>query len=143
MGIRIAGKKIVAVFAFLAISAAVSSMKTVCAANPGVNPDVTSDEISGQWTGQAGTNKVILTIKPGGNHATWEYRGQRNCTLHAGDSGTDKDNRHIYVFTSSNGGFCDKLTNGALYLKKLGSDLSYSMTASDNKQLENGTLTRK
>ena len=135
MGMRIVGKKIVTVFAFLVISIAVSSIETAC--------DAKSDIIEGQWAGQQGTNKVILTVRPGGKNATWEYRGQRGCTLDAEDSGIDKDNRQIYVFKKSNGGFCDRLTNGALYLKKQGGDLSYTVTASDNKQTENGTLSRK
>ncbi len=160
MIIKNVGKKIIITFAFVAVSTAVSSVETACDAQSGADragsgevvagnfsamtsPAASVEKIEGRWTGQVGTNRIIFTVKPGGEKAAWEYRGQRGCTLEAEDAGTDRDNRKIYVFTSSNGGFCDKLTNGTLYLKKQGNGLSFSLTDRDNRQIESGTLSGK
>lgn len=143
-----AGKKIITVFAFLAISISVSSMESACDAADGANLD---KWMEGAWTGQietaGGNRSVNIDISSPANEPNnkeLKYSDPRGCTIKAQYVGTADGNGLKYVVTMSNGGFCDNLLHGALSLKRQGKDrLGYEVNYTDNKSVkksENGQL---
>lgn len=162
MNMYMVGKRIIAVFGFLAISIAVSSAETACdgksAENPGGAREIVAANVSsvkstdvkpgklfeGTWTGQVktmdGITKVSLTIKPGDGQASLSYGGKRSCTAQGGYEGEDNDKR-IFSLTSQNGGkFCDKLDSLAVW--NSGTNILSYEVSSRNKPVESGKLSR-
>lgn len=162
MNMYMVGKKLITVFAFLALNVAASSAETACdrksVVNPGgaretvaanvssvKSPDVNPGKgFEGTWTGQVktmdGITKVSLTIKSGEGHASLSYGGKRSCTAQGGYEGED-NNKRIFSLTSQNGGkFCEKLDSLAVW--NSGTNVLSYEVSSMNKPVESGKLSR-
>ncbi len=144
-------KKIITAFAFLAISISASSMESLCDAAQGADLDTWTE---GSWTGQidipgGGSRSVHIDISsPAQEPKSKElkYSDPRGCTIKARYFGTAAEKGLEYVVTMSNGGFCDKLLHGSLFLKKQEQDrLGYELNYQDGttaKKSEKGQLQR-
>jgi hypothetical protein len=166
MGMHIVAKKIITVFAFLAISSAVTSVETACERKPAVTPIMPGNIpainlasakpveenydkwFEGTWTGTPNNQKQTLTLKiesdkSGKDIATLQYDLPRDCTIKATESGIDKNKRQIFVFKIVDSVSCGKLSLGYLYLEQANNNgLSYEATSSDGKFVEKGNLTK-
>jgi hypothetical protein len=97
---------------FLLLSALLLMNWAACAA-----PEST---LAGKWRGFITESdqrriRVDLTVKPT-MECTLHYGATRRCQLEAESAGSE-GNLHHFRFKESNGGFCDKLFNGAMSLK--------------------------
>jgi len=150
MGMHIIGKRIITVFAFLAICTTVSSLETACDAKPGGNSNAPvannaqnkSDNswFEHDWSDE--TNGVTLHFKGslvlGKGNAILTYIG--NCST-TGTFKNKEGNKYIFSLLSQNGGTsCDKLSKLSVW-NTGGNALSYAVT-SDKGTNTNGELSR-
>jgi hypothetical protein len=150
MSINKVGKRIITVFAFLAICTAVSSLETACDAGSGVNSNAPvannaqnkSDNswFEHDWSDE--TNGVTLhfngSLELGEGNAILTYVG--NCST-KGIYKNKEGNKYIFSLLSQNGGTsCDKLSKLSVW-NTGGNTLSYTVT-SDKGTNTSGELSR-
>ncbi len=109
----------------------------------------TAEAVIGSWKGSvvADGRPVAVTLdvpdlEIGADRTSLHYGVPRNCRLSAEYAGA-ADGNHVFAFKESNGGFCDRLINGALTLKP-GDDgaLAFEVASADGRLKETATLAK-
>jgi len=132
------------VFLILVLFLAVASLGTVGCAEDAASGGA-SASIEGVWTGAtagASSSNITLTVRP--NERKLRYGSPRSCELGLEEPSTPDGSTQKFGIISSTGGRCDVFLVGKLTVRPEGEkgDLTYEVTDSNSKVVENGQLHR-
>jgi hypothetical protein len=101
-----------------------------------------AESFSGEWFGASGQSgdgpAVTLTIED--TKSNIHYGSPRNCQIDFERPTLHTDTQFKAAVDNSNGGWCDRLFNGHILVKKSGDKVTYTLSDENKKVLDQGTL---